>query len=149
MTAAAVGPKYLVDTDVVSETAKPSPHAGVLRWLSEHQRLAISAVTVFELARGVESVTAPGKRKFLDEWLAALLSGPFDVLPFDTGAALAASEIEGSARRAGRPIDTRDLFILATARAAGMSVATRNGRHFRGRGVLVVDPFGGAELREE
>jgi predicted nucleic acid-binding protein len=106
-------------------------------------------VTVFELARGVESVTAPGKRKFLDEWLAALLSGPFDVLPFDTGAALAASEIEGSARRVGRPIDTRDLFILATARAAGMSVATRNGRYFRGRGVLVVDPFGGAELREE
>jgi len=132
---------YLVDSNVLSETARAAPNPAVLRWLAGHSHLAASSVTLFEIGIGIEAVTSQSKRLFLEEWLATLLDGPLDVLPFDAPAARAAVQLEADARRAGRPIDTRDLFILATARAAGLHVATRNVRHFAGRGVLVVDPF--------
>ena len=132
---------YLVDSDVLSETAKPSPSSNVVRWLSLHARLAVSSITLFEIGRGIEASSSPKKRLFLEEWFATLLDGPLDILAFDTPAARAAVQLESDAKRSGRPIETRDLFILATARAAGLHIATGNVRHFMGRGVLVVDPF--------
>lgn len=38
-------------------------------------------------------------------------------------------------------IETRDLFILATAKAKGLGIATRSVEHFRGFGVCVYHPF--------
>ena len=70
-----------------------------------------------------------------------LLAGPTRTLPFDHSAALAAAEIESGARRQGRAIETRDLFIVASAKAGGMRIASRNTRHFAGHGVVVHDPF--------
>jgi predicted nucleic acid-binding protein len=132
---------YLLDSNVLSETARSSPNAAVLGWLKIQARLATSSVTLFEIAAGVEAATSERKRLFLEEWLASLLDGGLDVLPFDARAARAAAHLEADARRSGRPIETRDLFILATARAGDLHLATRNVRHFQGRGVLVVDPF--------
>jgi predicted nucleic acid-binding protein len=134
---------YLVDTDVLSETARTAPNPNVLRWLSTQARVAVSAVTIFEIGRGIEATGSTKRRLFLEEWLASLLEGPIDVLVFDTGTARAAVRLEAEARRIGRSIETRDLFILATALSADLHLATRNTRHFIGRGVLVIDPFAG------
>jgi hypothetical protein len=40
-----------------------------------------------------------------------------------------------------RTVETRDLFILAIAKAKALPIATRNVDHFRGFGVPVYDPF--------
>src|SRR5688572_21399760 len=48
----------------------------------------------------------------------------------DADAALIASQLEGRGRRRGSPFELRDLFILATAGAAGLTVATHNVEHF-------------------
>lgn len=132
--------EYLLDTNVISETAKPQPNAALVAWLKEQAPLVLSAITVYELARGVERTS--GKRRFfLDRWLSALLAGNARILPFDEPAALAAAAIDRDARRHGRPVQDRDLFILATARSRQLRLATRNVRDFRGHGVALYDPF--------
>lgn len=132
---------YLVDTNVISESLRPAPHAGVLEWLRTQLPLRLASVTVYELSRGVQLAPAGRRRRFLDEWLNALLGGPAEIVPFEKDAAIAAAAIESSARRRGRPVAQRDLFILATASAHGLSVATRDTRDFLGHGVPLFDPF--------
>lgn len=139
MTAAA--PRYVVDTDVLSETVRPRPAARVIDWFAEQRTIAVSSVSIYELARGIERLAAGRRRRLLDAWLGRLLDGTFPIIPFDQDAALAAAALEHDARQRGRAIDTRDLFILASARARRLAVATHNLDHFRGHGVSVYDPF--------
>lgn len=132
---------YLVDTNVLSETARPRPSPLVLAWLGEQAPIRLAAVTLYELARGVQHVAPGRRRRFLEEWLGALLAGNSVVFPFDEKAALVAASIEREARRRGRPVADRDLFILATAASHGLGLASRNLADFRGHGVSLYDPF--------
>lgn len=134
---------YLADTNVISELAKSSPHRAVSDWLEEQDVPRLASVTVFELAAGIERLPAGRRRRFLDEWLAVLLAGAVDVLPFDAAAALVGARLDGDARRRGKPIPDRDLLVLATAKAHDLGVATRDLGHFRGHGVPIYDPFSG------
>jgi predicted nucleic acid-binding protein len=134
---------FVVDTDVISETARSSPNDAVVRWLASQSTVALAAVTVYELARGVQLAPAGKRKRFLEEWLGRLLSSPIDVLAFDRETALAAARMGTSAGRRGRTIDAHDLFIAASASVRGLGVATRNVAHFRGLGLAVFDPFTG------
>lgn len=133
---------YLLDTNVVSETARPRPAAHVLSWLEARERLLVSSVTWFEIRRGIDSLLLRSKRRSaLESWFAGWVSSGVEVLPFDEDAATEAARIEIAARNAGRSVDFRDLFVLATAAVNGLAVATRNVAHFDGFGVAVIDPF--------
>ena len=98
------------------------------------------------LGRGIERVHTGKKRQFLEAWFVQLLDTVAEVLPFGVEAAMAASQLEADARRRGRSIETRDLFILAIAKARRLPLATRNVSHFRGHGVEVYDPFTGSAV---
>jgi predicted nucleic acid-binding protein len=137
---------YLLDTNVISETTRPTPDAGVVRWLNQLATLRLPAVGVFEIASGIQRLPPGKKREFLEEWLAELLASDCDVLPFDRAAALTCAALESEARRRGRTIDLRDLLILAIAKSQDLSVATRNVDHFRGFGVPVYDPFNDVQI---
>lgn len=132
---------YLIDTNVVSETTRKKPHPGVVKWLGTLPKLVLPAVGVYELASGIRRLPAGPKRAFLEEWLGELMGPGCEVLPFDSGAALECASLEVEARQQHRTIETRDLFILATAKSKGLGIATRNVEHFRGFGVPVYDPF--------
>jgi len=132
---------YLLDTNVISETARPQPDTTVIRWLGELSILMLPSVGVYEIAAGIERLPAGKKRRFLAEWFAELLASDCDVLPFDQDAALGSAVLEAEARRRGRPIEIRDLLILAIAQSRDLGVATRNVDHFQGFGVPVYDPF--------
>ena len=138
--------RYLLDTNVISETARPKPDARVSRWLGELPSLHLPAIGVYELASGIQRLPGGRKREFLEEWLAALLASDCEVLPFDSAAALGCAALESEARRRGRAIELRDLLILAIAKAQDLSVATRNVDHFRGFGVPVYDPFNDVQV---
>ena len=48
---------YLLDTNVLSEGMRPQPDPLVIAWLDQHQEeLALSALSLAELARGAEAV---------------------------------------------------------------------------------------------
>lgn len=138
--------RYLVDTNVISETARPDPDGHVIEWLGQLSTVTLPAVGVYEIASGIQRLPAGRKREFLEEWLAELLSSDCDVVPFDRDAALSCAALEAEARRRGRSIELRDLLILAIARSRDLGVATRNVSHFRGFGVPVYNPFSASPI---
>jgi predicted nucleic acid-binding protein len=133
--------RYLLDTNVISETTRPQPDANVTRWLGQLSYITLSSIGVYELASGIQRLAAGKKRKFLEDWLAELLRSDCDVLPFDRDAALSCAVLESEARRHGRTIELRDLLTLAIAESQDVGIATRNVSHFRGFGVPLYDPF--------
>jgi predicted nucleic acid-binding protein len=138
--------RYLLDTNVISETARPKPDANVTRWLGQLSSMTLPAVGVYEVASGIRRLPAGKKRTFLEEWFAELLASDCDVLPFDRAAALSCAVLESEARHLGRTIELRDLLILAIAKSQNLGVATRNTAHFRGFGVPVYDPFSDVQI---
>ncbi len=132
---------YLIDTNVISETAKPDPDANVMRWLGQRSPLVLPAIGLYEIASGIQRLAPGKKREFLEAWLAELLGADCDVLPFDGPAALNSAALEAEARRLGRAFELRDLLILAIAKSRDLGVATRNVAHFRGFGVPLYNPF--------
>jgi toxin FitB len=131
---------YLIDTNVVSETRKPKPHAGAFRWLQslELEQVFFSAVTFGEIQRGVELTRRqdPMKATEIEAW-AAHLERASQVLPMDP-----ACFREYARLMHGRSNTlAEDAMIAATARVHGLTVATRNERDFAHLGVSVFNPF--------
>lgn len=138
--------RYLLDTNVISETTRPRPDADVTRWLGQLSSILLPSVGVYELASGIQRLAAGKKRRFLEEWLAELLGSDCEVLPFDREAALSCAILETEARRRGRTVEQRDLLILAIAKSQDLGIATRNVGHFRGFGVPLYDPFSDSQI---
>ena len=132
---------YLLDTNVISETARQEPSVQVLGWIRSLPSLRLPAITVYELAAGVKRLPSGKRRRFLEEWFADLMASDCAVLPLDREGALACADLEVAARQQRRVIEHRDLLILGTAKAHSLGIATRNVAHFRGLSVPVYDPF--------
>ena len=78
---------YLLDTNVVSELARPAPDGGVLHRLAgAESRSALSATAWHELVVGVEKLASGARRSalrvFVDD-----IARRFPVLPYDRPAA--------------------------------------------------------------
>jgi toxin FitB len=138
----------IIDTNVISESMRPSPSATLLAWWAQQQpgALFITTVTVAEILYGIE-LLPHGKRR------AALLAGAERmfgrvlvgrILPFDEDAARAFPEIAAGRRAKGRPIAEFDAQIAAIARSRGAILATRNTADFEGCGVRLVNPWLGS-----
>lgn len=137
---------YLVDTNVISALA-PSKHrreTALIDWLDRaSDSLFLSAVTAAEVHAGItkaEREQSKTKAQSLQAWWQSIeyLYGQ-KILPFDLRCAHAAGEIMDAAR-AHQP-GFADIAIAATAKAHGLTILTRNIRHFAPLGVPVHDPF--------
>ncbi len=128
--------RYLLDTDFCIEVMRRRPPALLDRFKAEAGRLAISAVTLAELATGVEKSTDPSRNRAVVEGLVARLT----ILQFDASAAWHYGEIRADLERSGRMIGAYDLMIAAQARAASLILVTGNVREFgRVSGLQVAD----------
>jgi tRNA(fMet)-specific endonuclease VapC len=92
--------------------------------------VAISAITLMELAHGVARASTPEKRdmrrQFLEELMAAL-----PVHPVTIAVALRAGQIDGENSAKGIRLALSDLLIGVTALELGYRIATANVRHFQ------------------
>src|SRR5437660_11078746 len=65
--------RYLLDTNVLSETRKPRPHGGVLAWLQaqNEEQLFLPALIFGEIQCGIELArrAAPQRVAGLEAWL--------------------------------------------------------------------------------
>jgi len=136
---------FLIDTNVVSETRRPRPDPGVMRWFDTTAResLRISVITELELHRGVllarrrDPVAAASLERWRDSVIRGLTHPALEV----TGAiAQVAAAIQVPDRR---PLG--DALIAATALHHGFTLVTRNVRDFDVPGLAVIDPFSDAE----
>jgi hypothetical protein len=126
---------FLLDTNVVSEWIKPKPNSGVMAWLAEvdDDETYLSVVTITELRYGIERMTAGARRKRLDEWLQRELLSRFDerIIPVDLAIADECGRLLARSQTSGRAIEARDAYIAATAEVHGLTLVTRNVRHFQ------------------
>ena len=131
---------YLLETNVVSELRRPSPHPAVLDWIRDTpaDQLHLSAVTIGEIQAGIEITRqqdAP-KAQQLEAWLNRVLM-TYNLLAVDAAA------FRVWARLMHRQSDTlmQDALIAAVASVHRLTVVTRNVRDFQRLGVPTLDPF--------
>lgn len=136
----------LLDTNVLSELMRAAPEPRVVRWLDTRsgEDIWVSAVTEAEILLGIQ-LLPKGKRR---DGLATLAGRMFEddfsgrCLPFDAGAAAEYAQIVAIRTRLGSPISVEDAQIAAIARAAGLTLATRNVKDFSGiDGLKIIDPW--------
>lgn len=139
---------FLVDTNVISALApsKRTETAELAVWLDRASaQLFLSVVTAAEVQAGIAKAEREGagaKARALAAWWQAVEHFYGEkVLPFDLRCAQCAGDLIDRAR-AHRP-GFEDIAIAATAKAHGLTVLTRNLRHFAPLGVSAFDPFQG------
>lgn len=134
----------ILDTNVVSELMRSTPSPTMLQWLQAQPdaELHTTAITLAEIRYGIARLPE-GRRKtrMHENAEEAFALFPGELLPFDAAAARAYAEIVAARNRAGRPIDAFDAQIASICKAAGGSLATRNGKDFEHTGIGVVDPW--------
>jgi len=105
----------------------------------------MSAVTVAEIEDGIAKLRREGARRKstdLTAWLDTVLHLYGDrVLAFDAATARVAGAMADRARGRGQAPGLADIIVAATAQHHGLTILSRNLRHFRPLGVAVVDPF--------
>ena len=126
-----IEPATLIDADTLSEIARGHPKitTRAARYLQQHGRLSLSAITVFERLRGYRSAIARGRPYELHLRRFVALAEHSDVVSLDGRVAEHAARIwaSSSARQRGAVLD---LLVVATASAHGLAIATRNARDF-------------------
>ena len=123
---------YLLDTNVVSEPAKPRPDAAVVALIAEHETACtISALTWHELRYGVGRLQ-PGRRRDALAAYVNLLPSRFPILVYDAPAAdwHATLRVRDAAAGTGRPF--ADGQIAAIAATNSLTLITRNVADFSG-----------------
>jgi predicted nucleic acid-binding protein len=133
----------VLDTNVVSELAKPTPDPTVIAWIDAQIELAIAATALAELRFGVARLAESKRRTALgeaiDRFVADDLAGL--VLAFDSVCADAYGLIVAARERAGRPIGIADAQIASTCAVHNAVLATRNIKDFQGTGIALVNPW--------
>ena len=128
--------RFLLDTNIVVFALRSRPTSLRDRLSDASGRLAVSTITVSELAYGTErSKDAAANRSATRAFIANV-----EVLAFDSDAAEHAGEIRADLAKAGTPIGGYDVLIAGHARSRGLAVVTNNVREFaRVPGLQVVD----------
>ena len=131
---------FLIDTDVLSALRKKKRHPEIGQWVEEQRSadLYLSVVTVGEIERGIERQRRrdPVHAHALAVWLDSVLALYGErILAVDLSAARRWGRLSGFLGHEGA-----DLLIAATALEHGLTVVTRNVRHFQPAGVPVLDP---------
>lgn len=113
-------------------------------------KLFLSVVTVAEIEDGIAKANREGatrKSRDISAWLETVLHlYAARILPFDLATARVAGVLSDYARGKGHAPGLADIMIAATAQRHGLTILTRNLRHFEPLGVPMHDPFVGLPM---
>ncbi len=137
---------YLLDTNIVSlfDPRRANEAASIVQWMREHDSLLfLSTITITEIEAGILKLVREHKED-RSRQLIALRDGliaDFNarLLPLDVEVALTVARLAEAVRP--MVIERSDLIIAATAKVHGLTVLTRNVRHFEPTGVPAIDPL--------
>jgi predicted nucleic acid-binding protein len=136
---------FLLDTNIPSELMRSIPDRRVKEWVyaQESASLYVSAVTIGELRKGFAILPESKRRRHLEEWfenhLIPLFAGR--ILPVTQSVADSWGVLDGMRQLSGRPLNTADGMIAATALVHGLTLVTRNVRDYDDLGVTIVNPW--------
>lgn len=133
---------YLLDTNVVSELVRPKPNSKVVKWFENvpDEALHLSVLSLGEIRKGVEKLTASRRRERLRVWLEQDLVDWFGprLMPVDHAVAdrwgILLAQVE-------RPVPAIDSLLAATALHYALRLVTRNVEDFLFTGLEVINPW--------
>lgn len=115
-------PRYFLDTNTcIYIINRRPPHVAEVFGRYRIGDVAVSSITVSELAFGVARSTRPGTREALGEFLLDLIT-----VPYDDAAAWVYGELRAKLKAAGTPIGPLDLLIAVHALSADVTLVTNN-----------------------
>jgi toxin FitB len=133
---------YLIDTNVISELARPKPAQAVASWFEEVADGALhrSVLTLGELHRGVEKLPVSKRRERLRYWLEHELPEWFGdrLLPVDAAVADAWGRLQAITQRT---LPALDSLLAATAIHHHLRLVTRNTADFDVHGLQTLNPW--------
>jgi predicted nucleic acid-binding protein len=142
--------KFLLDTNAISEVIKSKPDDGFLAWFvgvisppeELDDRLHISVLTIGELRRGVLKLDAGRRRHDLAKWVDDLTGEYGDrILSVDLAVVETGARLGDGYRKRGVHVGLSDELIAATALVHGLTLVTRNVRHFEHSGCKLLSPW--------
>jgi tRNA(fMet)-specific endonuclease VapC len=124
--------KYLLDTNVLSESVKTSPKKSVLKLAERHQHEIVTAAPVWhELFYGCQRLPVSRKREILETFLYDVLKPNMTILPYDEQAAEWHAKERARLASLGQMPSFVDGQIAAIAKVNGLVLVTRNSSDFK------------------
>lgn len=128
-------PLLLLDTNTcIYIINKRPPHVAQIFRRYQIGEVALSSITVAELAFGAAKSHKKDTKEVLEEFLLELV-----ILPFNETAAWVYGEVRAHLQRQGQPIGPLDMQIAAHALSLGLPLVTNNEAEFRRIPDLVVE----------
>lgn len=122
---------YLLDTNIVSELLKYESNFTLLQNMTQHcGDMAISVITYDELMYGAKKNPSRRKQEAILDFIENDVCENFERIIFDEKSAALHAEIQAKMENLGKPVSYDDSMIAATALANGMTLVTRNTKHF-------------------
>ncbi len=124
--------KYLLDTNVLSESMKTSPQKSVLKLAERHQHEIVTAAPVWhELFYGCQRLPVSRKREILETFLYDVLKPNMTILPYGEQAAEWHAKERARLASLGQMPSFVDGQIAAIAKVNGLVLVTRNSSDFK------------------
>ncbi|MEO8882361.1 MAG: type II toxin-antitoxin system VapC family toxin [Devosia sp.] len=138
----------LLDTSVLSLLTPgrpPVPLTLQAKLRGDAGGIFICAITLMEIQQGIMKLRRTGsdsRATLIERWLVDSISRFGDrILDFDAACAREAGRLSDAATSKGRHPGFPDIAIAATAQVYGLTILTRNLKHFVPLNVPCLDPF--------
>ncbi len=140
----------ILDTNVIAELMREDPDSHVAAWIQGMavQKLALTAIAIAEILRGIERLPKGKRREKLEQSFKEFIQKGFRgrIFPFDEESAYLYGGIATGREKAGLSVDPVDLMIAAIAKKLQASIATRNIKDFEGCGLTLINPWHSLEV---
>lgn len=137
--------KYLLDTCVISELAKPAPNPKVVAWATQNdeENFYLSSLTFGEIHKGIFKLPPSKRKEDLLQWVEHELKDRFRtrIIEITLKVARQWGETQAISESQGHPMPTIDSLIAATGLAHDLTVVTRNVADMRQSGVSLLNPW--------
>ena len=139
--------KWLLDTNVISETKRRKPNAEVSAWLSSlvNEQICTSTMNIAELRYGIHAAGDALLKIDIESWISNELAPWLNGRIFEaTEPALLRWRILSRLREAKQePAPAVDLLVAAIAQTNGLSIATRDTAPFVACSIPTLNPWTG------